>query len=147
MRLRAGRHLKTTPTVGLEIGDWTAPDGRLVSVVGTPGQERFDDVRRSAMPRSTAVVLWLFGPPEHAVLDAELWLEFIGQDVSHDKLAVAVTRLTDAPPGRLDEMRTAVHGVDASIPVVPADPRDRDEIASVLGVALDAALDRTPVRI
>lgn len=146
MRLRAGRHLKATTTVGLEIGDWTAPDGRLVSIVGTPGQERFDDVRRSAMPRSTAVVLWLFGHHEHAVLDAELWLEFIAQDAPHDKLAVAVTRLPDAPEGRLEEMRAAVHTIDAGIPVLAADPRDRDDIAMVLGAALDAALDRTPVR-
>jgi signal recognition particle receptor subunit beta len=146
MRLRAGRHLKATTTVGLEIGDWTAPDGRLVSVVGTPGQERFDDVRRSAMPRSTAVVLWLFGHHQHAVLDAGLWLNFIAEDVPHDRLAVAVTRLCDAPDGRLDEIRSVLHRVDATIPVMAADPRDRDHVAAVLDAALTSALDRRPVR-
>ncbi len=137
-RLRRGRHLKATTTVGLEIGDWTAPDGRLVSVVGTPGQERFDDVRRSALPRSSAVVLWLFGHHDYAVLDAELWLEFIAQDVRRELLTVAVTRLPDAPAGRLEEISEAVRSFHEGIPVVVADPRDRDDVASVLTAALEA---------
>lgn len=138
MRLRTGRHLKATTTVGLEIGEWTAPDGRRVSVVGTPGQERFDEVRRLAMPRSTAVVLWLFSHHEYAVLDARLWLEFIAEDVPAHKLAVAVTRLPEAPEGRFDEIRSAVGDFAGGIPVVAADPRDRDDVASVLTTALDA---------
>lgn len=149
-RLRGGRHLKATTTVGLEIGDWTSPDGRLVSVVGTPGQERFDAVRRSAMPRSSAVVLWIFGHHDYAVLDAELWLEFICQDVPRHLLTVAVTRLPDAPEGRLDEIRAAVRTIDEGIPVVVADPRDRDDVATVLTTALEAVTrttaDRRPVR-
>ncbi|MEZ5194194.1 MAG: hypothetical protein R2734_18075 [Nocardioides sp.] len=138
MRLRTGRHLKATTTVGLEIGEWTAPDGRRVSVVGTPGQERFDEVRRSAMPRSTAVVLWVFGHHEYAVLDTQLWLEFIAQDAPAHKLTVAVTRLADAPTGRLEEITAAVADFDARIPVVVADPRDRDDVVTVLTSALDA---------
>lgn len=135
LRLRGGRHTKTTTTVGLEIGEWTAPDGKRVSIVGTPGQERFDAVRKSAMPRSQGVVLWLYGHHDYALLDAELWLEFIGQEVATERLTVAVTRYT---PDRADlaAFRAVVDRVSPAIPVLVADPRDRDDVERVLTSAL-----------
>jgi uncharacterized protein len=136
LRAQTGRHIKTTTTVGLEIGEWTAPDGRRVSIVGTPGQERFDLVRRSAMPRSTGVVLWLFGNHDAALLDAELWLEFLGKEVATEKLTVAVTRLDNDADPLLSQFREVVHRCDARIPVVAADPRERDSVAEVAVIAL-----------
>jgi len=137
MRARTGRHLKTTTTVGLEIGEWCAPDGKTVSVVGTPGQERFDLVRKSAMPRSTGVVLWLFGHHEAALLDAELWLEFISAEVPTSKLTVALTRLEGGPhTPQVREFRAVIDNCDPDIPLVMADPRDRDSVAEVLMAAL-----------
>lgn len=132
---RPGRHLKTTTTVGLEIGEWQSPDGQTVSVVGTPGQERFDLVRKSAMPRSTGVVLWLFGHHDLALLDTELWLEFIAAEVSTSKLTVAVTRLEEAGT-QLDGFREVVAACDDRIPVIAADPRDRNSVVEVLHTAL-----------
>jgi signal recognition particle receptor subunit beta len=136
LRGRIGRHLKTTTTVGLEIGEWRAPDGKKVSVVGTPGQERFDLVRRSAMPRSTGVVLWLFGHHDKALLDAELWLEFISNEVSTSKLTVAVTRLAPETEPQLRDFRGVIDQCDARIPLVAADPRDRDSVSDVISTAL-----------
>jgi signal recognition particle receptor subunit beta len=136
LRARTGRHLKTTTTVGLEIGEWLAPDGKKVSVVGTPGQERFDLVRKSAMPRSTGVVLWLFGHHDKALLDAELWLEFISNEVPTSKLTVAVTRLEAEPESLLREFRGVIDQCDARIPLVAADPRDKGSVSEVLATAL-----------
>ncbi|MFT3874225.1 MAG: hypothetical protein QM714_16540 [Nocardioides sp.] len=135
MMLRAGRHLKTTTTVGLEIGQWQAPDGSMVSIVGTPGQERFDMVRKSAMPRSQGVVLWLYGHHEHALLDTELWLEFIANEVPTHKLTVALTRF-DGSQAPLEDFREAVDQVDPAIPLLLADPRERDDVDQVLRTSL-----------
>ncbi len=138
VRARAGRHVKPSTTVGLERGEWTAPDGSLVSVVGTPGQERFDLVRRSVMPRSTGVVLWLFGDHEQAGLDAELWLDFIAAEVLLDRITVAVTRVGagDEAEARLDAFRQIVDRFSPDIPLVAADPRDHDDVAHVVLTAL-----------
>lgn len=135
MRMRTGRHLKTTTTVGLEIGEWRAPDGTLVSIVGTPGQERFDVVRRSAMPRSQGIVVWAYGHHEHALLDAELWLEFIASEVPAHKLTLAVTRF-DESRGTVEDYRAVADKFDESIPVVIADPREADDVGRVLVAAL-----------
>ena len=137
VRARAGRHVKPTTTVGLEMGEWTAPDGRTVSVVGTPGQERFDLVRRSAMPRSAGVVLWLFGDHEQAGLDAELWLDFIAAEVPLDKITIALTRLDGQDlEAELDAFRQVVDRFSPAIPLVAADPRDADDVQTVVLAAL-----------
>jgi len=135
MMLRGGRHLKATTTVGLEIGQWSAPDGSRVSIVGTPGQERFDVVRKSAMPRSNGVVIWLYSHHEHALLDAELWLEFIANEVPTHKLTVALTRFEHAQVP-LEEFRSVIDRQDAQIPVLTADPRAKDDVDRVLRTAL-----------
>ncbi|MGA9746231.1 MAG: hypothetical protein WBQ50_02120 [Nocardioides sp.] len=139
---RGGRHVKPSTTVGLEMGEWTAPDGRSVSIVGTPGQERFDLVRRSAMPRSSGVVLWLFGDHVDAGLDAELWLDFIAKEVPLHKIVVALTRLPDdeALAAEIDAFRTIVDRFSASIPLVVADPRERADVEAVLVAALETSL-------
>jgi signal recognition particle receptor subunit beta len=139
VQARAGRHVKPTTTVGLEMGEWTAPDGRTVSVVGTPGQERFDLVRRSAMPRSAGVVLWLFGDHAHAGLDAELWLDFIAAEVLLDKITVALTRLDGQDvEAELDAFRQIVDRFSPAVPVLAADPRDAGDVQAVVLTALRA---------
>jgi signal recognition particle receptor subunit beta len=134
---RLGRRVKPTTTVGLELGEWTAPDGGQLTVVGTPGQERFDVVRRSAMPRSMGVVLWLFGGHEYAVLDARLWLEFISKEVPASKITVAVTRLGDDPEdlARFEEIRATIARTAPTVPVVRADPRERDDVERLVLLA------------
>lgn len=136
-----GKHLKPTTTVGLEIGEWVAPDGRVVCVVGTPGQERFDMVRRSAMPRSNAVVLWLYGGHTEALMDAELWLDFVTREIPNRKLVVAVTRLGD-DMAALDPFRQIVDKFDVNIPLVGADPRDGSSVANVLETAFARSMQK-----
>jgi len=147
LRARTGRHLKTTTTVGLEIGEWRMPTGQQIAVVGTPGQERFDIVRRTAMPRSTGVVLWLFGQHHVATLDAELWMEFISREVPTRKMTVAITRLDHLDGADLDreleKFRRVIRRFDPTVPVVAADPRERADVESVLLTAMRVPARRT----
>ncbi len=136
-----GKHLKPTTTVGLEIGEWVAPDGRVVCVVGTPGQERFDMVRRSAMPRSNAVVLWLYGGHDEALIDADLWLTFVTREIPKRKLVVAVTRLGD-DSAALEPFRHIVDKFDSNIPLVSADPREGTSVANVLETAFARSMQQ-----
>ena len=80
-------------------------------------------------------MLWLFGHHDLALLDTELWLEFIAAEVSTSKLTVAVTRLEEAGT-QLDGFREVVAACDDRIPVIAADPRDRNSVVEVLHTAL-----------
>ncbi len=139
---RPGSPRKETTTVGLDFGDWHSPSGRVVSVVGTPGQERFQTVRSSAVPRANAVVLWLFGDQTYGVDEGEEWVGFLGDRRTWERLTIAVTRLGDAPGcPQLRAYEEMAHRFDPAIPVVTADPRERDSVASVLSTALRGRLD------
>ncbi len=130
-----GRRIKESTTVGLELGRYTAGDGRRVVVVGTPGQQRYDAVRRSAMPRSSAVVLWLFGDHEYATVDLELWAEFIASEVKPETMVVAVTRVGEngIDPTWADVLARVAPGAR----LVAADPRDRVHVAAAVAQALE----------
>ncbi|MFZ2503846.1 MAG: hypothetical protein WAW88_14380 [Nocardioides sp.] len=131
---QVGRHLKKSTTVGLEYGDW-GPEGERVAVVGTPGQARFDAVRQSAMKRSDAIVLWLFGDHELRLLDTQLWVEFLlDEGVRPDRLSWAITRL-ETPRDRRKFAAVANTAAGAVLPVTAADPREPDDVAAVLTAA------------
>jgi signal recognition particle receptor subunit beta len=134
---RPGSPRKRTTTVGLDYGEWFAPDDSVVSVVGTPGQERFITVRRSAEPRSTSIVLWVFGDRPYAVDEAAEWLGYLGDQRTWSRLVVAVTRIDETTPGpRLESFRPMLDGFADGIPLLSADPRERDDVVRVLNVAL-----------
>lgn len=98
-------------------------------------------VRRSAMPRSNAVVLWLYGGHTEALVDAELWLEFVSKEIPSRKLVIALTRIDDDEEA-LRPFREVVDRFDAQIPLVAADPRDQNSVANVLETAFARSMQQ-----
>jgi signal recognition particle receptor subunit beta len=138
---RPGSPRKRTTTVGLDYGEWHRSDGSVVCLVGTPGQERFVTVRRSAMPRSTSIVLWLFGDQSYAVEEADEWMGYLGDSRTWARMTLAVTRSTDSPDApALDDYVDMLRRYDPSIPVVAADPRVRADVKRTVLLALRAPL-------
>lgn len=132
-----GEFRKRTTTVGLDYGEWKNPSGGTVAVVGTPGQERFMTMRQSAMPRSTSIVLWLYGDRDYAVDEGEEWVRFLGDEKVWGKLTLAITRRTGAPhEPSMDEYREMAHRFNPAIPVIEADPRERESVIRVILTAL-----------
>lgn len=139
---RPGSPRKLTTTVGLDYGEWHRPGGPIVAIVGTPGQERFQTVRKSATPRSSAVVLWLFGDQTYAIDEAREWIEFLGGERTWRRLTIAVTRLGDRRGcPTLAHYRELAGSYDAGMPVLPADPRDRESVAELVRISLRGALE------
>lgn len=126
----------TTTTVGIDFGVWDRPDGTRVALVGTAGQDRFDDSRAPARNPDAALVLWLFGYADLLEEQVSEWLAMISGINGLDRFVVAVnfTDATDPVPA-LREL-FASHG-HTDIPVSLADPRNKDEVARVVKQALD----------
>ncbi len=134
---RPGSPRKRTTTVGIDYGEWCAPDGSRVAVLGTPGQERFSTLRKNATARGTAVVLWLFGDKHYAVDEAQEWITFLGDQNVWRRLTVAVTRFGDSdesPP--LAAYRTMMDTYDSRMALVCADPRERADVEHVVMLSL-----------
>ncbi len=134
---RPGSPRKLTTTVGIDYGEWRAPDGAQVAVLGTPGQERFATLRKNALARGSGIVLWLYGDKEYAVDEGEEWINFLGDSLVWHRLTLAITRYgesAEAPP--LAAYRRMMDTYDRTMGLAVADPRERADVEQILQLAL-----------
>lgn len=129
---------KPTTTVGMDFGIVRVGEGQAaveLHVVGTPGQDRFAEVREVLITGADAHVLVVDGA------DADSWPS---AHEHHAQLArqgapgvVAVNRCDDQ---RLDQVRDAMAELD--VPVLACDARELDDVKRVLVAALVQLRDR-----
>lgn len=128
---------KTTTTIGLDYGEWQFPDGSRVALVGVPGQERFEAMWDVLIPRSSAIVLWLYGDTATRLRDATQWLEVLAQRKAVARLAVAVTRVqASQAEAALMPFRQLIGRYHALAPVITADPRSPGDVMQTIMMAL-----------
>jgi len=128
---------KSTTTAALDYGEWQFGDGARVALIGIPGQERFDAIWDTLLPRSTAVVLWLFGDQEAGLQECRKWLDILQRRGAISRLAVAITRV---PPDRedlvLNSYRELISSYHEFAPILTADPRDPADVMQAITIAL-----------
>lgn len=128
---------KVTTTVGIEYGEWTSPDGQRVGLYGTPGQIRFAKARSSIIAQRSRIVLWIFGDEYDVPQTIEFWLNTLGDSSAHARTVIAVTRIWDVPdPLDLNELRSELAPEFQRIPLIAADPRNRDDVAAAVMLSL-----------
>lgn len=128
---------KTTTTVGFDYGEWAFADGMRVGLVGVPGQDRFAAMWDTILPRSSAVVLWLFGDRASAVTDCRTWLDILAARDALDHLVVALTRLPDdVPDAQLQPLREVISRYHGFAPLITADPRDTGSVMQAVMIAV-----------
>ncbi len=129
---------KPTTTVGIDYGEWVAPDGSRVGVLGTPGQLRFASARTSVVARRASIVLWGFGDRPETVDEMSEWLDRIGDADVWARTIVALTRREgrDSVPD-IGEFQRRLQRYRSDMPLLEADPRERDEVIRVVLTALD----------
>ncbi|GHE11977.1 GTP-binding protein [Streptomyces alanosinicus] len=133
-----GVESKKTTTVAMDFGRITLHPEIILMLFGTPGQDRFnniwDDLSRGA---AGAVVLVDTRRLEDA-FDAVAYFE-----AQQLPFLIAVNQFDRAPRYLLDEVREALR-LDASVPVVACDARDRRSVLEVLKDVVRHALYRLP---
>ncbi|MDR2837742.1 MAG: hypothetical protein LBV49_04110 [Azonexus sp.] len=128
---------KTTTTVGFDYGEWNFSDGARVGLIGLPSQERFSAMWDMLLPKSSAVVLWLYGNSDDALADCRFWLEALTQRQAVTRLAVALTRLPfDVSEETLAPFRHLTSLYHPLAPVLTADPRQPASVMQAIMVAL-----------
>lgn len=127
---------KKTTTVGLDYGVWKPTDEISVSLVGTPGQERFAEARTAVTMPNTRVLLWLRADRDQMAEDAAEWIERFRAGAH--RIGIAVTRADDDPEPAREVLAEVLerYGIPAKR-VQLADPRDRDSVMAVVAMALD----------
>ena len=138
VRARAERHVKPTTTVGLEMGEWTrSPAAGRCPSSARPARSAstWYGVRRCrAAPASCCGCSATTSRPASM---PRLWLDFIAAEVPLDKITIALTRLDGQDlEAELDAFRQIVDRFSPAIPLVAADPRDADDVQTVVLAAL-----------
>lgn len=131
---------KTTTTVAMDFGRITIERSLILYLFGTPGQDRFgfmwDDIASGALG---AVVL-----VDTRRLDAAFpaidYFERLGMP-----FVVACNRFDGRQPHPIDAVREALD-VDAAVPVIECDARERESVKTVVLTLLDVVLQRALAR-
>ena len=128
---------KTTTTTGFDYGEWRFPDGARVSLLGVPGQDRFEAMWDVTIARSSAIVLWVYGDRDPRLLECAKWLNALALRKAVARLAVAVTRMPpDAPDTALTPYRELLERYHPLAPVITADPRRAADVMQAITMAL-----------
>lgn len=125
---------KQSTTVGLDIGLWERPDGTLVGLYGTPGQDRFVSCRTPMLNPQAGIVIWLYGDSSALLEDLYHWLTVAGGPESAERLTVA---LNYATTDNLSDVQASLrkHGY-RGVPVHLVDPRREEEVRQLVTTAI-----------
>ncbi len=126
-------HSKEFTTVGTEFGEIDLGSGERLQLVGSPGQERFDFVRRWVLSASVGVLLMVDVNSAASLAYASAMLGEIESLDAAPLVVILSCRATlneqiEAFGASLSERG---HGI---VPVVQADPRDRQQMLDALSV-------------
>ncbi|MET8981668.1 ATP/GTP-binding protein [Streptomyces sp. NPDC004539] len=129
---------KTSTTVALDFGRLTLGPRLQLFLFGMTGQDRFKELwHEYARGAVGAVVL----ADTRRLADSFDVITFA--EYNRLPFVVAVNEFPDAHPHHLDDVRDAL-GVDADVPVVACDARERASVASVLITLVDHTTRRRP---
>lgn len=126
-------HAKEFTTVGAEFGEIDLGSGERLQLVGSPGQDRFDFVRRWVLSASVGALLMIDVNDSDALDYASEMLTGVAELETAPLLIILSCR--PASEARLEAFSTALMSCGhAIVPVVQADPRDRQQMLDALGV-------------
>ncbi|MGW3287408.1 GTP-binding protein [Streptomyces sp. NPDC001002] len=130
---------KTTTTVAVDFGRISLPDGVVLYLFGTPGQERFralwDDIAYGALGALVLV--------DSRRIDASFDVLELMEDTGLP-YAVAINAFPDSPRHHTDERLRAALDLDPTTPMVTCDARDSASSLDALLALVHHLIDRDP---
>ncbi|MDR0213343.1 MAG: 50S ribosome-binding GTPase [Comamonas sp.] len=126
-------HAKEFTTVGAEFGEIDLGSGERLQLVGSPGQDRFDFVRRWVLSASVGALLMIDANDSDALDYASEMLAGVAELETAPLLIILSCR--PVSEAQLEAFSSALMSRGhAIVPIVQADPRDRQQMLDALGV-------------
>ena len=131
-------------TVAMDFGRITFPDGYVLHIYGTPGQERFDFMWEVLSEGMLGYVVLLDGSSPSTFEEAGKIIEVFGgmSDVPYVVGITRADRVDCLNPEAVARDLAAIDGVE----VLTCDARDRQDVKSVLVTLLELVLARAEER-
>ena len=131
--LDKGAHAKEFTTVGAEFGEIDLGSGERLQLVGSPGQDRFDFVRRWVLSASVGALLMVDVNDADAVEYASEMLTGAAELDAAPLMILLSCRTANGAQLEAFSAALMAKGHDV-VPIVEADPRDRQQMLDALGV-------------
>lgn len=126
-------HAKEFTTVGAEFGEIDLGSGERLQLVGSPGQDRFDFVRRWVLSASVGALLMVDVNDSDALDYVSEMLGGVAELETAPLLIILSCR--PASGDQLEAFSAALMSRGhPMVPIVQADPRDRQQMLDALGV-------------
>jgi signal recognition particle receptor subunit beta len=130
-------NIKNTTTVAFDFGEVLLDDGTQLRIYGTPGQIRFKHMWDIIALGALGFIILIDMTRNNPVEDLAIYIENFEQSIRNTSAVIGVTRTTDAD---LEPFYNYVESKDLHLPIMIADPRNRDDMVDLL-MALIAMLE------
>lgn len=117
-------------TVAMDFGRITVSDDVVLYLFGTPGQSRFSFMWETLSEGMLGFVLMVDATEPQTFEDARAMIDFFTQ-MSDVPFVVAANKVDPEDVQRLQQVRSDLE-LDANVPLLPVDARQRDSVKAVL---------------
>lgn len=127
---------KASTTVALDYGQVALPDGSVVRLYGTPGQDRFNFMWSILGQGALGIILLLDASQPGPLAQMDAYLEAFKNAVSGGTLVIGVGRseLPNATP--IQHFRRELERKGLVLPIFQVDVRRRDDVLLLINVLL-----------
>lgn len=128
---------KTTTTTGLDYGELKLSEEEHITLIGVPGQERFQDTVNALIHHASACVLWMYGDRDESLAECKNWLNLLKKHGVLTKMSMVVTRTTvENRIEKLKPFRELLSQYHPLAPVMTGDPRNKLDVIQSIVMAL-----------
>ena len=128
--------IKATTTVAFDFGEVIVDDDTRVRIYGTPGQDRFRHMWGILAEGALGLIILVDSTRPDPVADLDLYVENFKKLIDETGVVIGVTRLQHDIDSALEPYYRFIDEKGLCCPVMPVDPRSRQDMAEVMDVLM-----------
>jgi signal recognition particle receptor subunit beta len=130
------QHVKHDTTVAMDYGLLKMPNGGIVHLYGTPGQERFSYMREILTEGALGLVLLINNKSASPFKDMEHYMEAFSHFINKTSLVIGVTHMDEQQQPSIKQYQHYLMKQGKKHPVFEVDPRNDRDIKILLQALL-----------
>ncbi|MGO1540122.1 MAG: GTP-binding protein [Luteimonas sp.] len=127
---------KAGTTVAMDYADIDLPNGDRMRLYGSPGQARFDFVWPILLQGAAGVVVLIDATGNDLPAEFERYLEALREFAPQVPTVAGLTKSDLRPDGSVDTFYESLQQTGRTMPIVPLDARDGDQILMLMDVLM-----------
>lgn len=121
------QHIKQNTTVAMDYGLLEMPNGGVVHLYGTPGQERFSYMRTILTEGALGLILLVNNDSPDPFKEMEHYIQAFSDFIDNTSLVIGITHMDKEKKPNIKQYYQYFHSRDKKHPIFEVDPRnDRD---------------------